>query len=327
MQQEPVKRKSRLEEIDLARGVALVAMAIYHFTWDLGFFGYTAPDMIFETGWKLFARAIATSFLFLVGVSLFLAHEQGLRLKPFLRRLAMVVAAAAGISLVTYIAVPSGFIFFGILHQIALASVLGLLFLRLPVALTLAMVILIATAPYFARNAIFDYPALWWVGLSTINPPSNDYVPLFPWFAAILVGIASARLAKAAGLFSRIADRRMPEWTQPLQFAGRHSLAVYLIHQPVLIACLWLFSQAFPAAELSRETQFIRACEVQCEETHEAYFCQQYCGCVVEGLLQEKRFDEIYTGTPSTATSQRLQEVVSMCTLEAESTLPGEDEE
>ena len=325
MQQEPVKRKSRLEAIDLARGVALVAMAIYHFAWDLGFFGYTAPDMIFETGWKLFARAIATSFLFLVGVSLFLAHEQGLRLKPFLRRLAMVVAAAAGISLVTYIAVPSGFIFFGILHQIALASVLGLLFLRLPVVLTLAMVILIATAPYFARNAIFDHPALWWVGLSTINPSSNDYVPLFPWFAAILAGIASARIAKTAGLFSRMADRQMPEWTQPLQFAGRHSLAVYLIHQPVLIAGLWLFSQAFPAAELSRETQFIRACEVQCEETHEASFCQQYCGCVVAGLLQENRFDEIYAGTPSAATSQRLQEVVSMCTLEAESILPGED--
>lgn len=327
MQQEPVKRKSRLEAIDVARGVALVAMAIYHFAWDLGFFGYTPPDMIFETGWKLFARAIATSFLFLVGVSLFLAHGQGLRLKPFLRRLAMVVAAAAGISLVTYITVPSGFIFFGILHQIALASVLGLLFLRLPLALTLAMIILIATAPYFARHAIFNHPALWWVGLSTINPPSNDYVPLFPWFAAILAGIASAKIAKSAGVFSRMADRRMPKWTQPLQFAGRHSLAVYLIHQPVLIACLWLFSQLVPAAELSREAQFTRACKIQCEETREASFCQQYCGCVVEGLLQENRFDEIYTGTPSAATSLRLQEIVSMCTFEAESTLPGEDEE
>lgn len=327
VQQEPVNRKPRLEAIDLARGVALVAMGIYHFVWDLGFFGYTPPDMIFETGWMLFARAIATSFLFLVGVSLFLAHGQSLRLKQFLRRLAMVAAAAAGISLVTYLAVPGGFIFFGILHQIVLASILGLLFLRLPVPLTLALVILIAAAPYFARHAIFDHPALWWVGLSTINPPSNDYVPLFPWLAAILAGIASAKIARETGVFSWLAGHQMPVWTQPLQLAGRHSLAVYLVHQPVLIACLWLFSQLVPAAELPREVQFTHACEIQCEETHEASFCNQYCGCVIQGLLQENRFDEVYTGTQDPATSLRLQEIVSMCTLEAGQALPGEDEE
>lgn len=327
MQQEVAKRKSRLEAIDLARGAALIAMAIYHFAWDLEFFGYAPPGMTLEFGWKLFARSIAGSFLFLVGVSLFLAHGRGVRLQPFLRRLAMVVAAAAGISLVTYFIMPGSFIFFGILHQIALASILGLFFLRLPALLTVAFAILIVAAPHFARNAIFDHPSLWWVGLSTVNPPSNDYVPLFPWLACVLAGIAAAHLANSAGLFSRMAARHMPIWTRPIQFAGRNSLAVYLVHQPVLIAGLFLVTQVYPPAQLSQEAQFTSACVVQCQETHAASFCQHYCGCVAEGLLKEQRFDEIYAGTPSAETSSRLQEIVSMCTFEAELSTSREGEE
>src|SRR5690606_2738746 len=109
--------KPRLEAIDVARGLALVAMAIYHFAWDLEFFGYVPHAMTAQGGWKLLARCIASSFLFLVGVSLFLGHARGIRWRPFLRRLAMVAGAAAAISLVTWLAVPGGLIFFGILHQ------------------------------------------------------------------------------------------------------------------------------------------------------------------------------------------------------------------
>jgi uncharacterized membrane protein len=65
--------RPRLTRIDIARGVALIAMAIYHFGWDLEFFGYMAPATTAHGGWKLFARCIASSFLFLVGFSLVLA--------------------------------------------------------------------------------------------------------------------------------------------------------------------------------------------------------------------------------------------------------------
>ena len=36
-------KQPRIEAIDLARGVALIAMAVYHFTWDLELFGYLEP--------------------------------------------------------------------------------------------------------------------------------------------------------------------------------------------------------------------------------------------------------------------------------------------
>ena len=323
--QRSAKLKSRLQAIDLARGAALAAMAVYHFAWDLEFFGYAPPGMTAEGGWKLFARAIAASFLFLVGVSLWLAHGRGVRVRPFLKRLAMVAAAAAAITLVTFVAVPGGFIFFGILHQIALASVLGLAFLRAPVALTLAAAVLVAAAPYFARHAFFDHPALWWVGLSSVRPHSNDYVPLFPWFAPVLAGIAAARVAEAAGLFARMAGRALPGWTRPLQFAGRHSLAVYLVHQPVLIGAVWLAAQVAPPAEVPRETQFTRACVARCQETHDAAFCGLYCVCVLEDLSAEGRFDDVYDGAPSAQTSRRLQEIVSACTFDTELAVPRKD--
>ena len=77
---------ARITAIDAARGVALIAMAIYHFTWDLQFFGYLEPGTATTGGWKLFARCIASSFLFLVGVGLVLAHGHGIRWPGFGRR-------------------------------------------------------------------------------------------------------------------------------------------------------------------------------------------------------------------------------------------------
>ncbi|MCF3639770.1 DUF1624 domain-containing protein, partial [Rhizobium sp. TRM95111] len=79
----------------MARAMALVAMAIYHFTWDLEFFGYVEPGTAGTGGWKIFARLIAGSFLFLAGLGLVLGHGEGIRWHSFWRRLAKVGAAAA----------------------------------------------------------------------------------------------------------------------------------------------------------------------------------------------------------------------------------------
>lgn len=323
--QRSANEKFRLETIDFARGIALVAMAIYHFAWDLEFFGYVEQGMTATGGWRLFARCIASSFLFLVGVSLVLAHARGVRWRPFLKRLAMVAAAAAAISLATWIAVPGGFIFFGILHQITLASLLGLAFLRLPVWLIVTVAIAVIVAPQYLRSAAFDHPALWWVGLSSSNPRSNDYVPLFPWFGAVLLGMAAARLADSFGLFARLRHVALPAATRPVQLAGRHSLAFYLIHQPVLIGAIWLFSQVLPAAQLPPDLDFTRACTAQCEQTEDAAFCSVYCVCVLDTLERENRFDEVYAGNPTPQTSQRLQEIVQACSFEAEPSGRRED--
>ena len=316
--------KRRLEAVDFARGAALVAMAIYHFTWDLEFFGYAEPGLTAHGGWKLFARCIASSFLFLVGISLFLAHSKSIRWRPFLKRMAMVAGAAAAITLATRIAVPDSFIFFGILHQIALASLLGLAFLRLPALLVAVVAVAVIAAPHYLRSPFFDHPALWWIGLAPVNPHSNDYVPLFPWFGAVMLGLAAAKAARTFGLFERMRGWSLARWTGPVQFAGRHSLAVYLIHQPVLISLIWLISAVAPPAETSRESRFVQACQSQCEATEGKEFCSVYCVCMLDGLTGEGRFDEVYNGTPSPETSQRLQALVTECSVSSDAFDTGE---
>lgn len=315
MQQPPPRR---IEAIDLARGVALVAMAIYHFAWDLEFFGYAEAGLTGHGGWKIFARSIASSFLFLAGVSLFLAHAEAFRRISFAKRFVQVAGAAAAISAATYFAVPNGFIFFGILHQIALASLLGLAFLRLPWPATLAVAAAVVAAPHYLRSPFFDHPAWWWVGLSSVNPRSNDYVPLFPWFGAVLTGIAAARLARGAGLLDRLARLPTGAWSQPLRFAGRHSLAVYLIHQPVLIACVWTFAQFFPAPVETREVRFMSSCERQCAEVRDGAFCARYCACMLDAIEGAGLADAVFEGRATAELQTRLEDLAGMCTLDTD---------
>jgi uncharacterized membrane protein len=315
--QEPARRNARIEVIDIARGTALMAMAVYHFSWDLEFFGYAEPGMTGQGNWKLFARSIASSFLFLVGVSLFLAHAKEIRWRAFLRRLAMVAGAALAISVATYFATPDRYIFFGILHQIALASVLGLAFLHLPVLVILAAAAAVITMPNIVRAPLFDNPALWWVGLSTIDPPSNDYVPLFPWFGAVLAGIAAARLGAAAGFFSWLRAVDPGAWSRLLQLAGRHSLTFYILHQPVLIGLIWVYAQVLPARADPPEVLMLQACEQQCRLDRDAAFCVRYCECVLDRLEADGMLEDAFLGRQSVRIRSRIDEAALQCTSAA----------
>nr|WP_255599994.1 heparan-alpha-glucosaminide N-acetyltransferase [Afifella sp. IM 167] len=231
---------ARLPWIDVARGVALVAMAVYHFSWDLAFFGFTDARVDSSLGWIIFARSIAGSFLALVGVSLVLAHRSGIRPRPFAKRLAMVAVAAGAITLVTYFMFPDAYIFFGILHQIALASLLGLFFLRLPVAVVAAAAVFFLLGAHLFAGEAFNSRYLEFLGLMTYRPVSNDFVPVFPWFGMVLVGMVIGRLVVASRAACAVLAKPVRDpVSQALAFGGRHSLAFYLIHQPLLFGCVY----------------------------------------------------------------------------------------
>ncbi len=237
----------RVVALDIARSVALVGMAIYHFSFDLEMFGYLPPGASGSGGLAIFARIVAGSFLFITGLSLFLAHGRGIRWRPFLRRLFVVALAAGFITAATRYAMPDRYIFFGILHSIAVAGVIGLAFLRLPALLVLgAAAAVVLAKPYLQQTGAFDVPALAWLGLATWHVRSVDFVPVFPWLAASLAGIGVAKLGAAAGLWARISVPRASEGNvQKLAaWPGRHSLVIYLVHQPVLVGCLWLVTKA-----------------------------------------------------------------------------------
>jgi len=127
--------RPRLRSLDIARGIAILCMASYHFSWDLEYFHYLEPGTVGSGFFRLYARAIASSFLFMAGFSLFLSHGTDIRWPQFWKRFAMIAGSALAVTIVTWFAMRDGFIFFGILHQIALASLIGLLALRLPAPL------------------------------------------------------------------------------------------------------------------------------------------------------------------------------------------------
>ncbi|WP_051630512.1 heparan-alpha-glucosaminide N-acetyltransferase [Afifella pfennigii] len=236
-------RLARLPWIDVARGAALVAMAVYHFSWDLAFFGFTEAQVASSPGWIVFARSIAGSFLALVGVSLVLAHRSGIRARPFLKRLSQVVAGAAAITLVTYLAFPGAYVFFGILHQIALASVLGLAFLRLPTWLVALAALFFLFGAEFLAGPAFNWRYLQFLGLMTYWPVSNDFVPVFPWFGVVLGGIVAGRLIVASEAARRVLGKPLKgPVSEALAFAGRYSLIIYLLHQPVLFGAVYAYA-------------------------------------------------------------------------------------
>ncbi|WP_421851222.1 heparan-alpha-glucosaminide N-acetyltransferase [Oricola sp.] len=317
--QQDTTRRLRIDAIDVARGVALVAMAVYHFCWDLEFFGYLAQGTAATGPLKWFARSIASSFLFLVGVSLVLAHAGGPQGAAFIRRFAKIAAAAAVITVATYWFTPGAFVFFGILHHIALASVLGLAFLRLSPVVVLVCAAVVLSLPLFFRAEAFGHPVLLWTGLAPTLPRSNDYVPLFPWFAMVLVGIAATGFAQRAGFLTRMSETSAGS-TPPvrvLRFLGHHSLATYLLHQPVLIAGIYLFSLVSPA-ERSLVDDNLAACQRSCTEQGDSSFCTNYCGCAISKLDLEGLLEPLSRGEITPESEPRIITITQDCAFEAE---------
>ncbi len=282
-------RGPRVAAVDIARGAAIVLMVIYHFAFDLSAFRLIATDVQSNLGWVIFARLIAGSFLFLVGVSLVLATERGLDRGAFLRRLGLVAGGAAIVSLGTWWYDPGTFVFFGILHAIAVASVLALPFLRLPsIAVGVAAAFVLALALVFS-SPVFDWPPLWWVGLGTEPPVSVDYVPVFPWFGVVLAGIVGGRFV--ASHRERIAQWR-PEaaWARWLSLAGRWSLLIYLVHQPLIVGAISLAAPLVPANEGVARANFMAQCTAACGEDREAAACETFCGCMFGSLWGTELF-------------------------------------
>ncbi|MBY6203189.1 DUF1624 domain-containing protein [Maritalea mobilis] len=235
--------RPRIFVLDIARVAALLAMAVFHFVFDLEIFGYVDPGTTSAGFWRGLAIASAGSFVFLAGVGLWLSHSNAIRWAAFSRRLAIILAAAALVSVATYIAFPDAFVFFGILHSIALCSVLGLAALRLPIVIIVLLAVAVFFAPDFAASPAFNAPWLWWTGLQTIPLSTVDYEPIFPWFAAFLAGLAAAKLASYLGYWEKLSTTKTSRTMRVFGFFGRHTIVVYLTHQPVLISFIWVATQ------------------------------------------------------------------------------------
>jgi len=276
-------RASRLAVIDLARGLAVVAMAVYHFSWDLSWFSLVDWPVAQGSGWRVFAGSIAGSFLFLAGVSLDLAHHNGIRWRAFWRRFVLIAAAAAAVSLVTYFTFGNSYVRFGILHCIAAASLLALPFTRLPFWITAATASLILTLPLWGTSPLFDGQPWLWTGIGMPDFGSVDYVPLAPWAGVTLCGLLFSRAARLRGLWERLSRFRFDGPAgAATRLAGRHSLLIYLLHQPALYGLVWA------TVTLAPEFAFNRSCTVSCRASlGQAALCESTCACTLSHLKSD----------------------------------------
>jgi uncharacterized membrane protein len=305
----------RIPLVDLARGVALMAMVVFHFAYDLSFFGLIETDVPNEPGWRWFARAIAGSFLTLVGISLVLATRSGLNRAAFLKRLAMVAGAALLVTVATRFAMPESYIFFGILHHVAVASVLGLAFIRAPVLVLAAVALLCFALPVLVDHPALDAPWLAFLGLSPIAVRSADFVPVFPWFGWVLAGMALARLV--------LARETPPGWARwnpddrlarLLRWCGRRSLTFYLVHQPVLIGAILLATRVLPVAAIPEERPFLLSCQRSCAAPNvSAAACKALCACTMGELKRQNLWRKVLDNALSPDEGARTAELAKGC--------------
>jgi uncharacterized membrane protein len=229
----------RYQLIDILRGVAIVLMVFYHFCYDLEYFRLASFDFSHDPFWLNLRTLIVSLFLGLVGVSLVLAADRGINKHRYFKRLGLLLLFALAITISSYFMFPGRTIVFGILHFIAFASVAGLLFVPWP-RVSLAVGVGIIVLAHNFQHHMFDQAWLHWLGLMTHKPATEDYVPVIPWFGVVLIGIfLGHNLQRRPALqFVRTFQLNGP-MAGGLALAGRHSLLIYMLHQPILFGLLW----------------------------------------------------------------------------------------
>lgn len=250
--QTPPPTTARLWEIDVARGVAVVLMIFFHLMWDLQFLGLSDVN-VFSTPWQAFARGIGSSFAFLMGLSLALV---GARLRSSatlwhyaLRRGGLIFGLGMLITLATYLALGDQYVRFGILHLLGSMLVLAAPLMFAPAWAAFVVGVAMIILGVLLSGQTIAGPWLLWLGVQQVGVAMADYYPLLPWGGPMVLGVAVGQWVYPGGVRRRaLPDLAPAAPVRGLALLGRHSLLIYLVHQPILLAILfglrrWLVSE------------------------------------------------------------------------------------
>lgn len=285
----------RLGLVDVARGAALVAMIVYHLVWDLDYFGLIANGVAASAPVRGLSHAIASAFLLIAGVSVALAHRGKFNGKKFRKQFIKVTLAAAAVTLVTAYVMPQAPITFGILHAMAVGVLLTAALAKAPWFVTALIAAAMIAAPLLFASPAFNDPLVLWLGLGTVEPAALDWRPVLPWTGVMAAGLAFARVTAVQSFLVRSADfdANADPISRGLDWVGRRTLPIYLIHQPVLFGLLYVVTMLTGATPQFGETHgFVESCRIECQAKSAAtadrtQVCARACDCVVDTLKRK----------------------------------------
>jgi len=222
----------RIFGLDVFRGWAIVMMMIFHFSYDLWFFRLVEFDIIHDTFWVYFRYVIVTIFMVSVGISLGIVHTPHIRWDKVLRRSLIIGAAAIVVTISTMIQSPHAWVYFGILHLVFVASLAGLVFVGHPRSAVFGAVIVFVLSAFdmTGQNTLF----YWLRPILHLPYRTEDLARFFPWFGAVLVGIAAYGFGWYRVFLGSAFLSSENRGNYILAFMGRHALVIYLVHLPIL---------------------------------------------------------------------------------------------
>lgn len=242
-----MEKDNRYWEIDTVRGIAVVLMILYHICFDLDFLGIIYIPMN-TVPFLLFLYPIGTLFLLLVGVSLTLRDAQikkngyfQKRFFLFLKQGMIIFSFGLLITAATFLYPRQGFIMFGILHCIGISIILGYFFIS---KRYLSLFIGVLCIVFGLMLPFIQIDSYWFLflGFRPIGFYTLDYFPILPWFGVVLIGIFLGNILYPNGNRRfNFTSLHTPSFLKALIVLGRHSLFIYLIHQPIIIGVLTVF--------------------------------------------------------------------------------------
>ena len=222
----------RFDRLDALRGIAIVWMATFHFSFDLNHFHFIHQSFYRNPVWTVQRTAIVTLFLLCAGAGQAVAIAQGQPTARFWKRWAQVAGCAVLVTIGSWWMFPASYISFGVLHGIA-AMLIVVRFTASWGRLRWPLGLIAIALPFLVNDPFFDSRATNWVGLVTKGPFTEDYVPVLPWLGVMWWGAAAtdALLRHGRALLTGPIGRGFV----PFAALGRWSLTFYMVHQPVLL--------------------------------------------------------------------------------------------
>jgi len=226
---------NRYREIDVLRGIAITLMLFLHTLWCLDYLGFNIDMSAY-----VIQPIVPSLFLVIAGISLYLSFSKNTDYKHWMKvsvyRSIKLIILGFAITVISLFLFPNMPVISGILTCIGISLLVGIAFIRLSVnTLVISNLLLIPAGFFISHTSIGNNYLFYLIGFKT-TIQSLDYFPVVPWLWCMVFGITIGKLWYTNG----IRQFRIPKSlnVKQLEWLGKHSLVIYLMHQPILYCLL-----------------------------------------------------------------------------------------